>query len=91
MPVPRRMVDVWAARKDNEAIWSTKWVPGATGDGGRWGSATTTCSPVQMDSQPASSAVWATRAMVSGSASTPLLTPKNPNFTRLSLQWVDRR
>ena len=81
MPVPRRSVVVCAARWASEATWSTKWVSGRTGEGGRCGLAATRCSPVQIDSQPAASAVVAAATMVAGSDSTPALTPKNPNLT----------
>ena len=78
MPVPRRRVVVCAARWARAATWSTKWVSGRTGEGGRCGLTATRCSPVQIDSQPAASAVLAASTIVAGSAITPALTPKNP-------------
>ena len=81
MPVPSRSVVVCAARWARDATWSTKCVSGGTGEGGRCGLAATRCSPVQIDSQPAASAVLAAVTIVAGSASTPALTPKNPKST----------
>ncbi len=61
---------------------SKAWSWGAIGDGGTWGSGSTTCSPAHSDSNPAASAACAAAVSTSGAHCFPMLMLNNPSFTR---------
>ena len=76
IPEPILIRSVFAAAKASEATVSTKGESGGTGDGGSWGSISTTCSPVQIDSKPTPSAVCSRRVIESGLSKAPMFSPK---------------
>src|SRR6516165_552822 len=77
MPVPSRIRLVKPATRASATSESRNGVSGGVGTGlSRTGIAT--CSPVQIDSNPDSSAASATLRCTSGSAHDPKLIPKSP-------------
>src|SRR6185436_11181101 len=85
IPVPRRIRLVCAARKVSATMGSTMRSPGPSGEGGAWGSGSTTCSPPQSDSKPAASAARATRAAPSGYEQGPVVIENRPNLRGIAI------
>ena len=85
IPVPRRIRLVCAARKVSATMGSTMRSPGPSGEGGAWGSGSTTCSPPQSDSKPAVSAARATRAAPSGYEQGPVVIENRPNLSGIAI------
>src|SRR6185503_18737662 len=56
-----------------------------SGEGGAWGSGSTTCSPPQSDSKPAVSAARATRAAPSGYEQGPVVIENRPNLRGIAI------
>ena len=84
IPVARRSVVVCAARPRDASSGSRAGSCGAIGDGGTCGSGSTTCSPAQIESNPAPPRPGArSRRVLRAQPLGPCSTPKSPSFTRV--------
>ena len=88
------MRDVTAAAYASTGTGSISSECDGSGDGGTCGSMSTGCSPTQIESKPSSSAVRATSATPSASASAPEPTPNHPigiiGYAAAQLRWSRR-